>query len=70
MKVLLENIELEVVGKWVGKYYPATQETPEEYPDYEIESICVYDSNVDIIDLLSIEQLELINEQIDYNEHY
>lgn len=39
--IVLEDIEkefdVEISWKFSGKYYPATRETPEEFPDFEWE---------------------------------
>lgn len=39
--VVLEDLEkefeVEISWKFSGKYYPATRETPEEFPDFEWE---------------------------------
>ncbi len=51
-----------------GRYIPATRETPEEKPEVTIHKIFVYDSNVDIKDLLEayyVEEIyELLNDKI------
>lgn len=38
---------VEVNGHWYGKYYPATLETPEEFPEFEID-----DSSVELVRIM------------------
>lgn len=39
--------QVEVNGHWYGKYYPATLETPEEFPEFEID-----DSSSDLVGIM------------------
>ena len=40
-------IEAEVEGHWYGKYYPATRESPEEFPEFEVD-----DSSSELVHIL------------------
>ena len=61
-----KTLELEVGYSTYGKYYPATRETPEEFPDLEVKE--VYFEDVNIYEILTDEQINEItnklNEQI------
>jgi len=61
-----KGINLVLDGYWYGRYYPATRETPEEYPEYTIEKITVEDSDINIYDLFNEDDLENIYTKIDY----
>jgi hypothetical protein len=43
-----------------GKYYPATHYEPAEYPELIIHEICVYDSDVNLYDLFTEDQIDEI----------
>ena len=43
-------IEAEVEGHWYGKYYPATRESPEEFPEFEVD-----DSSSELVHILLAE---------------
>lgn len=58
------GVELILVCSVSGGYFPATAHTPEEFPEYTIKHIYVYDSNVDIINLFTEQQIEEIYELI------
>lgn len=59
-------LTLEIGYKTYGRYFPATRETPEEYPDVEIEE--VFFEDVNIYEMLNEEQLDeitnILTEQI------
>ena len=48
----LRGVDLIVSYTVSGKYYPATQYEPEEYPDADIHSITLQNSDVDLKELL------------------
>jgi len=48
----LNGISLTAYYTVSGKYYPATQYEPEEFPDVEVHSIYLENSPVDIQELL------------------
>ena len=60
------GVELHVQGIWDGSYYPATHGLPEEFPDFNITAVFVKDSSVDLYNLLTEEQFEIMYEQISY----
>lgn len=60
----INGIDLDIEYVVSGKYMPATRYDPEEYPEVEIYNICVSDSKIDIQDLLSEYQMEIINQAI------
>jgi hypothetical protein len=61
-----EGVPLVVDFKFEGKFYPATRDTPAEYPEVLINSIYVEDSEIDVQGMLHWKQIEeienLINE--------
>ena len=61
-----KTLKLEIGYKTYGSYFPATRETPEEYPDVEVEEVFLND--VDIYEILTDEQLDeitnILTEQI------
>jgi len=66
-EITLYGVKLSVEYKIVGKYYPATRETPEEHPDVIITKITASDSFIDLQDLLEahVEEIyETLNELI------
>lgn len=48
-----------------GRYFPATRGNPEEFPDYIIKIVSASDSMVNLIDILTEEQLDDISELIE-----
>lgn len=40
------GVKLVINYKVIGKYYPATREEPEEFPDYEICKVFVEDTDI------------------------
>lgn len=65
MRLEVNDYNLVVLGEWTGKYYPATRETPEEREEFEIYSVKLEDSDIEILDIISQSFLEDI-----YNEIY
>jgi hypothetical protein len=65
MRLTVNGYNLVVEGEWLGNYYPATRETPEEKPEFEITKIWLEDSDTDILDIISQSFLADI-----YNEIY
>jgi hypothetical protein len=59
------GVELTVEYVYDGKYYPATREQPEEYPEMEILKITVDDGKTDIKDMLHWKAMEEIESLID-----
>jgi hypothetical protein len=57
-------VEIEIYGNYIAE----TLETPAEYPETEIINIFVEDSNINIYDIFSNKQLDIINDLI--NETY
>ena len=58
--------EITVEYEVSGKYYPATREQPEEFP--EIEIIAIWYNGIDVLELLEfdIDYInELLNEQVE-----
>lgn len=51
----LRGIDFIVKYTVSGKYYPATQYEPAEYPEAEIHSINLTDSDIDLKDFLGSE---------------
>lgn len=62
--VEIEGVRLEVYYEFIGNYYPATHEQPEEKPELEIYKICVEDSEINIYQLLVDWQFEIIENKI------
>lgn len=64
--VSYKGIDLTLTFTVSGKYYPATQYEPAEYPEVEIHEIMLYDNDVNIYDLFIEDQIEemhtLLNE--------
>jgi hypothetical protein len=65
MRLTVNGYNLVVEGEWSGNYYPATRETPEEKPEFEIIKLWLEDSDTDILEIISQSFLEDI-----YNEIY
>lgn len=65
MYINYNGTEIEIEYEVSGDYYPATLETPAEYPEVEITAI--YYKDVDVLDLLEFD-LERIYELV--NENY
>jgi hypothetical protein len=65
MQLTVNGYNLVVDGEWSGNYYPATRETPEEREEFEIYSVKLEDSDIEILDIISQSFLEDI-----YNEIY
>ena len=61
MHINYNGTEIEIEYKVSGDYYPATLETPAEYPEVEITAI--YYKEVDVLDLLEFD-LEHIYELV------
>jgi hypothetical protein len=61
-----QGVPLIVDYKYEGKYFAATREQPEEFPNLIINSITAEDSKIDIQEMLHWKQIEeienLINE--------
>lgn len=57
------NLKIEYVIE--GKFYPATLETPAEYPEIIIQSICVEDSEIDLQGMLNWRDIEKITDLIE-----
>lgn len=64
MRLIVNGYNLEVLGEWSGNYYPATRETPEEKPEFEISAIYLEDSYTDILYIVSQSFLEDIYTEI------
>ena len=64
LPITIDNIILMVMYKWEGKYIPPTYDSPPEYPELIIDSVCVEDSFIDIQQLLSDAQFEQIENTI------
>jgi hypothetical protein len=58
--VKYNGIDLTLAFTVSGKYYPATQYEPEEYPEVEIQEIMVSDSDINIYNLFLDDQIEEI----------
>ena len=62
----IQDIEIKVKYCFVGRYYPATRETPAEHPELRIEAF--YDGDKDvtkkIYNDINGDELQLIEEQI------
>ena len=65
-EIILNTVELSVSGHWQGKHYPATMEQPEEFPEFIINKITTKDSEINLQDLLSEDQIEAIFTQINH----
>lgn len=65
MQLTVNDYNIVIDGEWSGNYYPATRETPEEKPEFEISAIWLEDSYTNILDIVSQSFLEDI-----YNEIY
>ncbi len=50
--IYLYGVPLTIYFKVDGKYYPATREQPEEYPEIDICAITASDSEVDLTNIL------------------
>ena len=61
MHINYNGTEIEIEYEVSGDYYPATLETPAEYPEVEITAI--YYKEVDVLDLLEFD-LEYIYELV------
>lgn len=61
-----KGVPLLIDFQFDGNFYPATHETPAEYPEVIINKITVDDSEIDIQEILHWKQIEeienLINE--------
>lgn len=64
MELSIDGVDMVAEFSIHGKYYPATRECPAEYPEIEILSVKVIDSEIDIFELLSDKQIENIESQI------
>ena len=65
MYINYNGTEIEIEYEVSGDYYPATLETPAEYPEVEITAI--YYKEVDVLELLEfdLERIyELVNEKL------
>ena len=51
-ELTLYGVKLNITYKVEGKHYPATRETPEEFPDIVMEKITASDSDIDLTELL------------------
>jgi hypothetical protein len=51
-----KTLKLEIGYTTCGSYYPATRETPEEYPEFIIEE--VFFEDVNIYEILTDEQID------------
>jgi hypothetical protein len=60
-----QGVPLVVDYKYEGKYFFATREQPEEFPNLIINTITVEDSEIDIQEMLHWKQLEEIYNLID-----
>jgi hypothetical protein len=58
-------VPLVVDFKFEGKFYPATRDTPAEYPEVLINSITAEDSEIDIQGMLHWKAMEEIQSLID-----
>lgn len=63
--VIYREIELVITVIITGEYSSATYYEPEEYPDVQITSIRVSDSEVNIIELFSDDDLDMIYELLE-----
>lgn len=52
------KVELTVGFELNGKHYPATRETPEEFPDVIINEITAKDSDIDLLPMLNEDQVD------------
>lgn len=57
------NLKIDYVIE--GKFYPATLESPAEYPEIEIKSICAEDSEIDLQDILDWRDIKVITDLIE-----
>ena len=53
MEITVRDIKLTIEGEWEGAYYPATRETPEEHPEFNIHAVYLEGSDEDIFGILS-----------------
>jgi hypothetical protein len=65
MQLTVNDYNIVIDGEWSGKYYPATRETPEEREEFEIHAVCLEDSEINILGIISQDFLADI-----YNEIY
>jgi len=66
--VTVDGIDLIVEYHFIGTYRAATLEDPPEWPELEIDSVKVNDSEIDIYELLSKKQMETLENSIFANE--
>lgn len=53
MRLEVNGYNIVIYGEWSGNYYPATRETPEEKPEFEIHAVYAEDSEIDILEIIS-----------------
>ena len=53
MNITVKGYNLTIDGEWEGVYYPATRETPEEHPEFDIHAVFLEGSDEDIFGILS-----------------
>ena len=58
--VQYNGIDLTLAFTVSGKYYPATQYEPEEYPEVEIQEITLKNNDTNIYDLFIEDQIDQI----------
>ena len=64
MKITVNGIILLIEGEWEGSYYPATRETPEEHPEFDIHAVYLEGSDEDIFGILSESFISEIYDEI------
>lgn len=62
--ISIENIDLHIIADVYGYYMSATRFGEEEHPEFEVKEIQLVDSLVNIYDLFTRIQLEIIDEEI------
>lgn len=65
VEILYRSISLRVEYYYEGKHYPATRDTPAEYPELIVKGIFAEDSDINLIDMLDWKQVEEIENLID-----
>lgn len=61
--VIIDDVLFEVKCTW-QKYYPETRDNPREGGYYEVDSICVEGSTVNLYDFLSANIVKQIEKEI------
>lgn len=66
MEATIDELEVEIEYRWMGRYYPETREQPAEYPEPEITDVRVVGNgqHISILAALDTRTVDILTERV------